>query len=98
MKLMRYCERVGLRFKVWNSNSPAVDQNPIESHVEFLGHNWDKLNDSIQVKWNACIIPDSPNFTKTTAMGVVRNLYRMWLPVTIKYHIDLQLLGQLGYT
>ena len=44
--------------KVWNSNSPAVDQNPLESQVEFLGHNWDKINDLIQVKWNACTIPD----------------------------------------
>ena len=86
--------------KVWNSNSPAVDQNPLESQVELLGHNWDKINDLIQVKWSVCTIPDPPNFTKTAAMGVVAriwDLYGMWLPVTIKYRIDLQLLWQLGY-
>ena len=86
--------------KVWNSNSPAVDQNPSESQVEFLGHNWDKVNDLIQAKCNACILPDSPDFTKTAAMGVVAriwDMYGMWLPVTIKYRIDLQLLWQVSY-
>ena len=88
------------KIKVWNSNSQEVDQNPSEIEVEFLGHKWDKINDTIQVKRNIPLVPDLTVMWKSTVASIVAKIWDpngFWLPVTIKLRIDLQLLWKLGF-
>ena len=86
--------------KSWNSNSTLVDENPDAVKVDFLGHIWDKRDDTVNLKARELFDPENFEFTKKVLMGVVA---RIWdpsgsrLPVTIRYRIHLQQLWQEGF-
>ena len=92
-------DKGSFRIKVWNSNSSSIDQNPQEQEVDYLGHRWDKVNDVIQVKF-IISLPEHKTITKCVAASIVAKIWDLngsYLPVTIKYRIDLQLLWQQGF-
>ena len=86
--------------KIWNSNSPKVDQNPDEETVDVLGHRWDKISDVIGMKHKSFNIENDKEFIKRYASVV----FKLWdpfgylLPVSIKYRMDLQRIWKHGYT
>ena len=84
--------------KKWNSNSAVLDENPNESETDFLGHIWNKKDDTISLKPKE--LDDITQFTKQSLSSLVG---RFWDPmgfyaaVTIQYRIDLQTLWKEGF-
>ena len=74
--------------KCWNSNCLQVDENQIQRSVDFLGHLWDKRNDTIQLKQKETFNLDNFKFTKSFCLGLIArfwDLSGLLLPVTIRY-------------
>ena len=84
--------------KKWNSNSTHLDENPENPISDFLGHIWNKVSDTIQLKPKDLHIL---SFTKQSLSGVVARIWDpvgFFFPVTIGYRINLQTLWKEGYS
>ncbi|CAB4029376.1 Hypothetical predicted protein [Paramuricea clavata] len=85
--------------KAWNSNHAAVYKNPQENEVEFLGHVWDKLKDTLKEKPKNSRFSWRRTFEKE-CLGIGDETLRslgFLLPVTMKYRMDLQAIWEAGF-
>ena len=85
--------------KRWHSNSKKADQTD-EEHVDFLGHKWNKICDTITFKKTEIVAEDKP-VTKRNCLAYLAQLWDptgLVIPTTIEMRIDLQELWSAGYS
>ena len=61
------------QIKVWHSNSQEVEQASGERHTDFLGHRWDKQEDTFALKKDSVILNEV--FTKRSCLPLVDQLW-----------------------
>ena len=86
--------------KKWHSNSLLVDPSSENDEVDYLGHTWNKRNDTIKNKMIPVAQFDDVDFTKRNLLSLVAKIWDplgYLLPVTIKYRLDLQKIWQDGF-
>ena len=87
------------QIKQWHSNNKKVDQTD-EEHVDFLGHKWNKVRDTITFKKTEIVAEEKP-VTKRNCLAYLAQLWDptgLVTPTTIEMRIDLQELWSSGYS
>ena len=87
------------QIKQWHSNNKKIDQTD-EEHVDFLGHKWNKVRDTITFKKTEIVAEEKP-VTKRNCLAYLAQLWDptgLVTPTTIEMRIDLQELWSSGYS
>ena len=87
------------QIKQWHSNNKKVDQTD-EEHVDFLGHKWNKVRDTITFKKTEIVAEEKP-VTKRNCLAYLAQLWDptgLVTPTTMEMTIDLQELWSSGYS
>ena len=85
--------------KAWNSNCAAIDKDPDQREVNFLGHVWDKEKDTIKGKPKTFVLSEK----ELTKINVLELTMKEWdplgllLPVTMKHRMHLQAMWESGF-
>ncbi len=94
-------EKGKFNVKIWNSNNLELDQNRKEEIAGVLGYRWNKRVDTFSAKPRHPDDVCEKNMTKKWSLGFVAKAcwdpLGIYLPVSIQYRVDLQMLWEKGF-
>ena len=67
------------KIKTWNSNHTSIDQNGAGKEVGVSGHQWDKINDTISLKYVSIDLVDGIKLTKRTILDCGETMGPIWI-------------------